>query len=63
MTDAGKTVDMPMKMAVSIAQNPDAVKAFARLSESRRSEFINRAKTAGSREEMTKIVGEIAALR
>ena len=61
--ESGKTVDMPIGMAMSIAQSKDAIAAFATLPESRKAEFIRRAKSAKNKEEMTKIVGEIAALR
>ena len=61
--ESGKTVDMPIGLAMSIAQNSDAMTVFGTLSESQRAEFIKRAKSVRTKEEMTKIVGEIAALR
>lgn len=63
MSDQGKTVKIPMKMAISIAQNPDAVRAFGKLSEAELTALISRAKGACSNDEISKIVGEIAAMR
>ncbi len=63
MSESGKTVDMPIGMAMSMAQNPDAMTVFGRLSETERADFINRAKAVRTKDEMTRIVGEIAALR
>jgi len=63
MSEIGGTVEMPMGMAMSIAQNPDAMSAFCKLTDEERIRFINRAKVAHTKEEMTKIVGEIAAMR
>ena len=61
--ESGKTVDMPIGMAMSIAQNKEALAVFGTLPESKKTEFIRRAKATRTKEEMTKIVGEIAALR
>ena len=61
--ETGETVEMPMGMAMSIAMNSNAMNAFCRLSDSQRTELINRAKTAKSRDEMAKIVGELAEMR
>ena len=63
MTDFGKTVEMPMGMVMAMAENSAAMSAFGVLSETERTEFIGKAKKARTRDEMMKIVGEIAARR
>lgn len=59
MAEPGKTVEMPMGMAMLMAENSAAMSAFGRLSETERAELIRRAKKARTRDEMIRIVGEI----
>lgn len=56
----GETMEMPMGMAMSMAANPAAMNTFCRLTDGEQREIIGRARTVKSREEMTKIVEELA---
>ncbi|MBQ7827529.1 MAG: hypothetical protein IJ386_04615 [Clostridia bacterium] len=57
----GETLAIPMGMAMAMAQNPEAMNAFCRLSDRGRSEYIAKARAVGSRGEMDRLVAEIIA--
>lgn len=63
MSEAGGKIAIPMGLAMRIAENPDALRAFGQMSEETRAVFINRAKGAKSPEEMRAIASEIATFR
>lgn len=55
-------VEMPVSMALMMAQDGDACEAFASLEESRRLEYISRAKTAMNKDQMKNIVNDIKTI-
>lgn len=60
MTERGGTFEIPLGMAMTMAECPDAMNAFCSLSEGERAEFIARAKTVRSREEMAGLLSELS---
>lgn len=56
MTELGGTFEIPLGMAMTMAESPDAMNAFCNLSEGERADLIARAKTVRSREEMARLV-------
>lgn len=60
MNEVGGTFEMPIGMAMSMAQSPAAMKAFASLSESEQAAVITKAKAVRSRDEMVRLVNGLA---
>lgn len=58
----GETVEMPVQMAIMMAQNKQAVTAFGKLEEKRRREYIMRAKSATSINELRSVVEDIVKI-
>ena len=59
MGENGETLAIPMGMAMAMAQNPEAMNAFCRLSDRGRSEYIAKARAVGDRGEMDRLIAEI----
>lgn len=55
-----KNTDMPLGFGMALAQNPDAMKVFSEMPESRKAEVINGTHTVNSRSEMRQYVEKIA---
>lgn len=60
MNEPEGTFELPLGMAMSIAENPAALSAFCRLTDKERAETIARARAVKTREEMTAIVNSLA---
>lgn len=56
------TLEIPMGMAMTIAEDPGAMEAFCRLSSDRRAEIVSKARNVKSREEMTALVRDLAKM-
>ncbi len=63
MNEVGGTVEMPIGMAMTMAERPDAMEAFGRLTKSEQAAVITKAKAVKSREEMTALVADLARRR
>lgn len=53
--------ELPLGFGFALAQNPKAMKNFASLSESKRSEILNKAHAVSSKEEMQSLVNGLTA--
>lgn len=53
--------DLPIGFGFALAQNPEAMQAFARLSEAGQNEIVQRARTVSSRNEMQALVNELSS--
>lgn len=54
--------DLPIGFSFTLAQNPDAMMNFSRLSDPQRAEILERARAASSREEMRSLVHRLSVL-
>lgn len=52
-------VEMPVAMALMIAQSEAAINSFNSLSTERRDEYLRRARRAGSKAEMRSVIDDI----
>lgn len=53
--------NLPLGFSFALAQNPDAMKNFARLSESEQSEILQKARSVSSKNAMQALVNSISA--
>ena len=53
--------DVPLGFGFALVQNPEAMKCFSSLSESKQSEILQRARSVSSRDEMQSLVASISA--
>lgn len=51
--------DMPLGFGFALAQNPDAMKQFSTLSDSQRSELLEKAHSVSSKAEMQALVNNL----
>lgn len=51
--------DLPLGFSFSLAQNPEAMKMFANLPESKQSEILQKAHTVRSKSEMQSLVNSL----
>lgn len=58
--DNMKYDDMPVGLGMALAQNPEAVSRFASMNEYEKQELINAAHAVSSKEEMRRLVNNIA---
>ena len=56
-----KQGDIPLGLGMALAQHPDALEKFAKLSDSQREKILQQAHTASSKREMQAIVSNIGA--
>ena len=54
-------IKVPLGFGFALAQNPDAMKRFSNLTEMQQAEILQKAHTAGSKEEMQALVNGLAA--
>lgn len=54
------TLEMPMGMAMTMAQSPAAMEAFCRLSQKEQADIISKARAVKSRDEMAHLVHGLA---
>ena len=57
------TVEMPVQMALMMAENESAVDAFASLTSERRDEYVRRARAATGHDQLRSVVEDIAKIR
>ena len=55
-------LEIPMGMAMTMAESPGAMEAFCRLSEKQRAAVVSKARQVHSREEMTALVQGLAKM-
>ena len=53
--------DLPLGFAFALAQDPDAMEKFSRLSASQQSEILQKAHAVSSKEEMQALVDSLSA--
>ena len=53
--------DLPLGFSYALARNPEAMRNFSLLPESRKSEILQRAHAVSSKEEMRAIVDDLSA--
>jgi len=53
--------NLPIGFAFALAQNPDAMKVFSTLAESKRTEILQKAQSVSSRDEMRSLVDSLSA--
>ena len=53
--------ELPLGFGFALAQNPDAMKSFANLSESEQSELLRKARAVSSKAELQALVSGLAA--
>ena len=53
--------DLPLGFGFALAQNPDAMKRFSDLPESKRSEIVQRARSVSSKAQMQSLVDDLSA--
>lgn len=54
---------MPLGLGFSLAMNEDAMNSFAKMSEQEKSQVIEAARSVQSKQEMKKLVDDIAGMR
>lgn len=52
--------EIPLGFGMALAQNPDAMKVFSNLPESKQSEILNKAHTVKSKNEMQSLVNNLS---
>ena len=55
------SLDLPIGLAFALAQNPEAMKTFSDLPESKRSEILQKARMVSSKGEMQSLVNTLSA--
>lgn len=53
--------DLPLGFGFALAQNPEAMKTFSDLPESKRSEILQKARNVSSKDEMQSLVNTLSA--
>ena len=53
--------ELPLGLGMALAQHPNALNAFAKLPEKKKTEIISKAHAVSSKEEMNSLVNELTA--